>query len=338
MAVQSTDLLVVNRTGTNYKVAWQTLKDDAAYTLPVAAGGTLGGVKVGTGLQIDGGGVLSANLPGALTYRGTRDLTAAPPTAPAQGDVYVNNKAGTIAAGWTGLTGTATLGEMVLWDGTKWDIVGNGGAAGVTAVTGTAPVVVGGTAQRPDISVSAATPTTDGLLTAADKTKLDGIAVASQPGTVTTVTASSPIHVTTATTTPALTIDDATTAAKGVVQLADGAAVTAGTAGLVVTADQLKATNDAVALATAGGLPDAPDGTADGTKQYVRQVVRAGTANTKSWAEVTVANATRTKAGVAEIATESEITAGTDDSRFITPLGAKTTLMPYNISTLTVLP
>jgi hypothetical protein len=338
MAVQSTDLLVVNRTGTNYKVAWQTLKDDAAYTLPNAAAGTLGGVKVGTGLQIDGGGVLSASLPGALTYKGTRDLTAAPPTTPAVGDVYVNNKAGTVNAGWTGITGTTTLGEMVLWDGTKWDIVGNGGAAGVTAVTGTAPVVVGGTAQRPDITVSAATTTTPGLLSAADKTKLDGIAVASQPGTVTTVTASSPIHVTTATTTPALTIDDATTAAKGVVQLADGAAVTAGTAGRVVTADQLKATNDAVALATAGGLADAPDGTADGTKQYVRQVVRVGTANTKSWAEVTVANATRTKAGVAEIATESEITAGTDDTRFITPLGAKTTLMPYNISTLTVLP
>jgi hypothetical protein len=338
MAVQSTDLLVVNRTGTNYKVAWQTLKDDAAYTLPVAAGGTLGGVKVGTGLQIDGGGVLSANLPGALTYRGTRDLTAAPPTAPAVGDVYVNNKAGTIAAGWTGLTGTATLGEMVLWDGTKWDIVGNGGAAGVTAVTGTAPVVVGGTAQRPDITVSAATPTTAGLLTAADKTKLDGIAAAAQPGTVTTVTASSPLHVTTATTTPALTIDDASVTAKGVVQLADGAAVTAGTAGRVVTADQLKATNDAVALATSGGLPDAPDGTADGTKQYVRQVVRAGTANTKTWAEVVVAQATRTSAGIAEIATESEITAGTDDARFITPKGAKTTLMPYDISTLTVLP
>jgi len=338
MAVTSTDLLVVNRAGTNYKVAWQTLKDDTAYTLPTAAAGTLGGVKVGTGLQIDGGGVLSANLPGALTYRGTRDLTAAPPTTPAQGDVYVNNKAGTIAAGWTGLTGTATLGEMVLWDGTKWDIVGNGGAAGVTAVTGTAPVVVGGTAQRPDITVSAATPTNPGLLSAADKTKLDGIAAAAQPGTVTAVTATSPINVTTGTTTPALTIDDATTTGKGVVQLAANTDVTAGTAGRVVTADQLKATNDAVALATAGGLADAPDGTADGTKQYVRQVVRAGTTNTKSWAEVSVAAATRTKAGIVEIATEAEITAGTDDTRVISALGAKTTLMPYNISTLTVLP
>lgn len=341
MAVNSTDLLVINRAGTNYKVSWDTLKNDAAYTLPTAAAAVLGGVKVGANLSIDSGGKLSANLPGALVYKGTTDLTGTAPGSPAKGDVYVNTKAGTIG-GWTGLTGTATVGEMVLFDGTKWDIVGNGGNVGVTKVTGSAPVVVGGTASIPDITVSAATKTVPGLMSAADKTKLDGISASAAPGTVTAVTATTPLHVTNGTTTPALTVDTASTTAKGVVQLADAAAVTAGTAGRVVTADQLKATNDAVATATAGGLADAPAGASAGTRQFVRQVVTAGApgalTQTKSWAEVSVANASRTQAGIAEIATESEITTGTDDTRFISPLGAKTTLMPYNISTLTALP
>ena len=342
MAVNSTDLLVINRSGTNYKVSWDTLKTDAAYTLPIAAAAALGGVKVGANLSIDSGGKLSANLPGALVYKGTADLTGTAPGTKASGDVYVNTTAGALDASWNGLTGTASIGEMVLFDGTKWDIVGNGGAAGVTKVTGSAPVVVGGTASIPDITVSAATKTVPGLMSAADKTKLDGISAAAAPGTVTAVTATTPLHVTNGTTTPALTVDTASTTAKGVVQLANAAAVTNGTAGLVVTADQLKATNDAVATATAGGLADAPAGASAGTRQFVRQVVTAGApgalTQTKSWAEVSVANASRTQAGIAEIATESEITTGTDDVRFISPLGAKTTLMPYNISTLTVLP
>ena len=367
MAVQSTDLLVVNRSGTNYKVSWQTLKTDTAYTLPTAAAAVLGGVKVGANLSIDGGGILSASLPGALIYKGTADLTGAGPGTKASGDVYVNTTAGAINASWTGLSGTATVGEMVLYDGTKWDIVGNGGAAGVTAVTGTSPVVVGGTAQKPDISVSAATTSAAGLLSAADKTKLDGITAGAAAGTVTTVTASSPLHVATATTTPALTIDDASTTAKGVVQLADAAAVTAGTAGRVVTADQLKTTNDAIATAAGGGITTltgtAPITVTAGANAQSK-VIAVGTAtnaatgvmrlatdaeatagtletvavNPKQLASKTIAQATRTVAGKAEIATESEITAGTDDTRFISPKGAKTTLMPYDISTLTVLP
>jgi len=113
---------------------------------------------------------------------------------------------------------------------------------------------------------------------------------------------------------------DATTSAKGVVQLADAAAVTAGTAGRVVDAAQLKAnppdatetikgkvqlataaevttgTNTTKAVTPAGlkveldkKVEQAPIGTAAGTKQYLRQVVTAGTAPsltaTRSWVE-----------------------------------------------------
>lgn len=48
----------------------------SSYTLPVASGSTLGGIKVGSGLSIDGSGVLSTSLPytsyvAALTQSGT---------------------------------------------------------------------------------------------------------------------------------------------------------------------------------------------------------------------------------------------------------------------------
>jgi hypothetical protein len=152
----------------------------------------LGAVKTGTNIKIAADGTISANLPGALVYRGAKDLTAAPPATPAQGDVYLSSKAGTIAAGWTGIGGTTTIaGDMVLWDGAKWDKVGSTGT-GITSVTGSAPIKIAGTAAVPDVQVI-----------------------------------------------------DASTAAKGVVQLADAAAITAGTAGRVVDAAQLKAVSDA---------------------------------------------------------------------------------------------
>lgn len=58
---------------------------------------------------------------------------------------------------------------------------------GVSSVSGTAPIVVGGTAANPVISISAATTAAAGSMSAADKTKLDGIAAGAQVNTVTSV-------------------------------------------------------------------------------------------------------------------------------------------------------
>ena len=60
------------------------------------------------------------------------------------------------------------------------------GSSGVTDVTATAPITssVGGT---PDIGITAATTSAAGSMSAADKTKLDGIAAGAQVGTVTEV-------------------------------------------------------------------------------------------------------------------------------------------------------
>jgi len=156
------------------------------YVLPAATASAIGGVKTGTGVAIAADGTISANLPGALIYKGTKDLTAAPPAGPKQGDVYVSSTAGTINVGWTGISGgTTAAGDMVLWDGAKWDRVGSSGI-GVTSVTGATPITIGGTATAPEVQITAATTSAAGSMSAADKTKLDGlkaVTVASTPPT-----------------------------------------------------------------------------------------------------------------------------------------------------------
>lgn len=335
MPIQNTDLLVIQQAGVAYKVSAQTLKNFIDTPLTAATAAALGGIKVGTNLTIDANGVLSANITGALKYKGVLDFTAAQPPTKAVGDLYVNNKAGTVDASWTGLAGsTASVGEMALWDGTKWDLVGAGGATGtITAVTGTAPVTVTNTnPAQPNIAVANAQPSTagaggsSGLMTAVDKEKLNGIASGAQAGTVTTVTATAPLHVATPTTTPALTIDHASATAFGVVQLADATAITGGTAGRVVDAAQLKVVSDAVATATAGGLSNVT-GTAP--------ISVTGTGATRA---VAIADAATGAKGAVQLATNAEVLAGTVATKAVTPTAAKATYMPLDISTLTLLP
>jgi len=138
---------------------------------------------------------------------------------------------------------------------------------------------------------------------------------------------------------------DATTSAKGVVQLADAAAVTAGTAGRVVTADQLKATNDAMATAIGGGITSLSGATpisVTGTGNSRTIAVGDATASAKGIVQLadaaaitagtagrvvdaaqlkahTPPDATEAIRGIAEIATQGEVNAGTDDERFVTP-------------------
>jgi len=173
------------------------------YTLPTATAAVLGGIKIGTNLSIDKDGIVSATIPGALTYQGTLDGTATPPASPTADGLWVNTTAGTINAGFTGLTGTTAVGDWFLWNGTKWDRVGTSGGTGVTSVTGAAPITVAGTATAPEVQISAATTSAAGSMSAADKTKLDAlVAGTSAPlmdgtaavGTATTWSRSDHIH------------------------------------------------------------------------------------------------------------------------------------------------
>ncbi len=102
---------------------------------------TFGVVKVGDGLAIAGDGSLIADVPATTTYRGSCNLNNSPtgqlnPDPALQGDAYINS-AGTAAieAGWTPLTGTAQIGDLVIFDGTDWQLIPLGsGTAPVTSV------------------------------------------------------------------------------------------------------------------------------------------------------------------------------------------------------------
>ena len=173
MALQAGDLFVVNRAGTSYKLDYTALQTALSYTLPAATGSTFGGIKVGAHLSIDANGVLSANLPGALVYKGTLAANATPPASPASGDVWILSSAGTLTgAGWGTLAGkSVTTGDMLIYAGSSWDHIGHsggGGGGGMTGVDVTAPITKGGTAAQPLIGVSAATAAAAGVVQLAD--------------------------------------------------------------------------------------------------------------------------------------------------------------------------
>ena len=113
------------------------------YVLPIASASELGGIKVGTGLAIDGSGKLDVTLSQGTVYMGEADFTngSAEPADPENGHIYTNTTDGTAA--WTGISGeTVTEGVQAIWsDGdSKWSLIASAG--GVVAVTGQDPIEV----------------------------------------------------------------------------------------------------------------------------------------------------------------------------------------------------
>jgi hypothetical protein len=247
--------------GATPTAAWKA--PAATYTLPVATAAQLGGIKAGTGVTVAGDGTLSVSLTGGLTYKGQTDPTATAPAGPVNGDVWIASAGGAYHASWS-LTGTATAGELLIYEGSKWDAVGQASApvksdwaAGVGAA--------GEILNKPgDATTSVA-----GLMSAADKTKLDGVAAGAQVNVKPdwNAAAGNAAEILNKPTIPAAAVD-ATDTTKGIVQLANATAITNGTAGLVVDAAQLKVVSDAVTAAAGGGIttitPTAPI-TATGT-------------------------------------------------------------------------
>ena len=117
----------------------------------------------------------------AIKYLGAIDLTVdAAPASPEGGDFFINTGDGTVLASWTGIAGDAVVGsEQVVFNGTssEWEIFQvPSSQTGVIEVKVTAPITRDVTdPQRPDIGISAATTSAAGSMSAADKTKLDGI-------------------------------------------------------------------------------------------------------------------------------------------------------------------
>lgn len=173
----------------------QPADDERVLTVSAAIDGNQGlvidneqiAVSLGAGLFFDPQGRIQANVE-ALTFRGTLDATEAtvpnlPP--PAVGDVFVNNAEGAVSAEWEAATpedvvGDVTPGDIFVFNGTEWRYIPTGGTTGggrtdleIDARTATSLDVASSTGD--DATIPEATQLLAGLMTAADKTRLDGI-------------------------------------------------------------------------------------------------------------------------------------------------------------------
>ena len=187
MAVNNDDLFLVQRGSTPFRETSQNVRTyvtneiaNGNVTPPIASAAQLGVIRVGDNLNIDGDGILSAVLPDGVEFQGEWTDADNPPATPLNGQFWVwtgGAAAQLNNAQWLSINGsTVNVGDR-LWfdDSPDWAIV-VGGGGGITAVTGTAPIQIGGTAQEPDVRIDAAVANVNaGTISAADQAKLDGI-------------------------------------------------------------------------------------------------------------------------------------------------------------------
>ncbi len=148
----------------------------SGYILPPATTTTLGGVIVGSGLDVAADGTLSLAVE-VLELMGSLDPTQPAPalTATEAGHTYVANVGGVADASFGLAAGVeVAAGDLLIWTGTEWVHNQAASISGVLSVTGVAPVLVGGTAEAPEISVALATATTVGVASFGDGLAIDG--------------------------------------------------------------------------------------------------------------------------------------------------------------------
>lgn len=155
----------------------------SGYVLPAATTTTLGGVIVGSGLDVAADGTLSVAIE-VVELLGSADPTAAAPAATV-GNAYIANVTGVADASWTGIAGKdIAAGDILLYDGANWIHNQAQSISGVLSVTGVAPVLIGGTAKAPEISVAVATTTTTGVVSVGEGLAVDAAGVLSVGGTL----------------------------------------------------------------------------------------------------------------------------------------------------------
>jgi hypothetical protein len=96
----------------------------------------------------------------------------------ASGRSIVPGLVGLTAAGYTGIATALVAGvqagtRQIVAEGVNPNGCGGGGGGTVTSVTGSAPIVITGSAASPNVTITAATDSAAGSMSAADKTKLD---------------------------------------------------------------------------------------------------------------------------------------------------------------------
>jgi hypothetical protein len=150
------------------------------YVLQPATDTVLGGVKVGSGLDVTADGTLSLAVE-VLELMGSLDPTAAAPalTAAEAGHTYVANTTGAADASFGLGAIDVAAGDLLIWTGSEWVHNQAASVSGVVSVTGTAPIEVGGTAEAPVIGVAVATTTSTGVVSVGDGLAVDGAGVLS---------------------------------------------------------------------------------------------------------------------------------------------------------------
>ena len=273
MAVQNDDLLLVQRGTQPFRETTANLatfvnseitSGGAGADVPTASASVQGVVRVGNNLTIDGNGILDAIIPSGLEFQGVWNQTD---VVPATGDLIVGNffiwngaNGATLnnAAWGTANSQTVNSSDRLMWAlGDNFQIIPLAvGGGGIQAVTGAAPIVVDSTTDpdQPEVSITAATTGAAGSMSAADKTKLDGISAgaevnvnptmaytaAADLGTLTLTPGGDTTEIPVATTDDAglfsaadkTILDNLSTNPGGVVSIAAGTAITlTGTAG-----------------------------------------------------------------------------------------------------------
>lgn len=115
------DAPVDNKEYARLNGSWVEIPEDQTGVPEAPIGtGKIYGRKDASWVQVESGGG-----GGGLDYKGTRDLSLAAPSNPADGDFYVNTAAtGVVDSSWSGLGGTAlTGGERVAFNGLTWDMI-----------------------------------------------------------------------------------------------------------------------------------------------------------------------------------------------------------------------
>ncbi len=254
MAVTNSDLLLVQRGATPMKaeasVIATYIKDQVdASDIEIASASQLGVIRVGQNLDINPvTGVLDAVLPAGLEYQGVWVDPNTVPSTLQNGYFWIWDGGNGVAlnnVGWGSSNGTVMNdGDKIFYDGSQFDVVPVADS-GVVDLSGNAPIVVNNAdPAHPEISVNTVTTTDDGVMTSADKVKLDSIDAGAQVNVNQNLTY-------------------AIGASDGVVEISDGTnatipAATQAAAGLMTSADKTALDNIA---ATPGGVLSIGEGT-----------------------------------------------------------------------------
>ena len=184
-----------------------------------------------------------------VVYKGTANFTlnGEEPTQKSTGDLYINSALADGTWDWSANSGSITAvkpGDRCIWNGAQWDVFTSGvDDSGVTEVTGSLPIEIENPqSASPNVTIKDATDATTGVVKLASAAEIT--AGVSETSVVTVKQLSDGLD--------NVTVPDATEDVKGIVELATDAEVASGEADKVVTAAQLKDTNDAIAAGGGG--------------------------------------------------------------------------------------